>query len=113
MLDNYIMYLSYMQNKISKFFKEQKDYIFCKKGCAKCCRNAQFPYTEMEFRLLYQGLMRLKPDIQRQVLDKVDLIIIDKHRHNIAHPDEKFRYDCPFLINEDCSVYNYRGLICR
>ena len=26
---------------------------------------------------------------------------------------ENFKYDCPFLINNECSVYNYRGIICR
>lgn len=26
---------------------------------------------------------------------------------------EKFLYDCPFLIDNICSVYEYRGIICR
>ena len=30
-----------------------------------------------------------------------------------TNPDEKFRYDCPFLVNNSCSVYAFRGLICR
>ena len=26
---------------------------------------------------------------------------------------KKFVYDCPFLINNECVVYNYRGIVCR
>ena len=26
---------------------------------------------------------------------------------------EKFKYDCPFLINNVCCVYEYRGVLCR
>ncbi len=113
MLDNYVLYLGYMTNKIQTFFNDQKEYIFCHKGCSKCCKNAQFPYSEIEFKLIFEGLKTLSPDIRLQVLNKVDEIIIDKQKNNIESPDNKFRYTCPFLINDECSVYYYRGLICR
>ena len=113
MLENYLIYLEFITKKIHKFFEEQRDYIFCKKGCGKCCKKAQFPYSKIEFELIYQGLLDLKPEIQKEVLDKVDDVIKEKQLHNEQHPDEKFRYDCPFLINNECSVYVYRGLICR
>ena len=113
MLENYLLYLGYMTNKIQKFFEEQRDFIFCQKGCAKCCKHAQFPYSEIEFKLIYKGLLELEPNIQKQVLNKVDEIIREKQIHNEKTPNEKFRYDCPFLISNECSVYVYRGLICR
>lgn len=113
MLENYLLYLGYITNKIQTFFDNQKDYICCHKGCSECCRHAQFPYSEIEFKLIYEGLKGLQPDIQKQVLDNIDNLIIEKQKHNEGNPDEKFRYDCPFLINDECSVYYYRGLICR
>lgn len=102
-----------MTNKFQKFFENQKDYICCKKGCAKCCKQAQFPYSEIEFRLIFEGLKSLEPSVQSQVLEKVDNIIKEKQIHNEQKSNEKFRYNCPFLINDECSVYYYRGLICR
>ena len=113
MIQNYLLYLGYMTNKIQAFFENQKDYICCRKGCAKCCKKAQFPYSEIEFKLIYEGLKELDANIQKQVLDKIDRVIIEKQKHNEELPQEKFRYDCPFLINDECSVYYYRGLICR
>ena len=113
MLKNYLLYLEYITKKIQKNFESQKDYICCEKGCAKCCRQAQFPYSQIEFELIYQGLLALAPDVKKQVLDKIDKVIIEKQKHNSENPQEKFRYDCPFLINDECSVYEYRGLICR
>lgn len=113
MIENYLLYLEYMTDKIKKFFENQRDYIFCQKGCAKCCKQAQFPYSEIEFKLIYRGLMSLPHDIQTIVLDNIDKAIFEKQVHNEKKPNEKFRYNCPFLINDECSVYYYRGLICR
>jgi Fe-S-cluster containining protein len=28
-------------------------------------------------------------------------------------PSDSFTYECPFLINHECSVYEFRGIICR
>ena len=113
MLNNYLIYLKYITEKIQKYFDEQREYICCRQGCSKCCKKAQFPYSEIEFRLIYEGLISLPPELKEQILNKVDEIIIRKQWHLEEHPGEKFRYDCPFLINDECSVYYYRGLICR
>ena len=113
MLQNYLLYLEYITKKIQKFFESQKAYICCKKGCSKCCRQAQFPFSKIEFEFIYMGLLELVSDIQKQVLDNIDKTIIAKQKHNEERSDEKFRYDCPFLINNECSVYEYRGLVCR
>ena len=113
MLENYLLYLAFITNKVQKHFDSQKEYICCKKGCSKCCKKAQFPYSDIEFQLIYKGLLELEPDIQKQVLDNIDKVIIEKQKHNEEKPDEKFRYNCPFLINDECTVYAYRGLVCR
>ena len=113
MLNNYLFYLEYITNKIQKYFIEQKDYICCSKGCSKCCHNAQFPYTEIEFKLIYEGFKALEPSVKKQVIKKIDTIISDMSKHLAKKIDKPFRYICPFLINNKCSVYYYRGLICR
>ena len=112
-LGNYILYLDIIQKKIDKFFEDQKEYIFCHAGCAKCCKHAQFPFSEIEFRFLLEGMFSLDKDLQMQIMEKIETIIEDKKEHQEKNPNEKFRYNCPFLINDVCSVYNFRGIVCR
>lgn len=109
MLNGYIAYLKFLNEKLEKFFESQKPFIFCKKGCAKCCKNAQFPYSVIEMKYLFNGLADL---------DKKTLAVIEQNLENILEKrkhftGKKFRYDCPFLINNECSVYDYRGVVCR
>lgn len=112
-LGNYLLYLNVIQKKIDKFFDDQKEYIFCHEGCAKCCKKAQFPYSEIEFRLLLEGMFSLDKDLQMQIMERIEKVIQAKKEHFKKTPDEKFRYDCPFIVDDRCSVYKFRGLICR
>lgn len=109
MLNNYLDYLAFINKKLEKFFDKQKDYIFCKKGCGLCCKNAQFPYSKIEMQYLFLGAKALP----KEVFDKIELNIekIVKEKENFK--GEKFVYDCPFLIDDICSIYNFRGVICR
>ncbi len=107
-LKNYIQYLIYLNDKLSKFFEHQKDYIACKKGCAKCCKNAEFPYKKIEFDLLTEGFKTLPEDTQKLIRERVKTLKEEQKK-----TDGKFAYTCPFLINDVCSVYDFRGIICR
>lgn len=109
MLKNYEKYLAFIMPKIEKFFDEQAPYIFCQKGCAKCCKNAEFPFSALEISYLFEGIDKLDTDIQNIITNKVKQINAQKDNFN----GEKFLYDCPFLIDDVCSVYDYRGLVCR
>ena len=109
MLANYITYLNFIDGKLKKFFERQKPYIFCRKGCARCCKNAQFPYSSIETAYLLFGFMKLDKSVQEKVDTNVQRII--KEKKNFT--GKKFRYDCPFLIDNVCCVYDYRGLVCR
>ena len=55
MFKNYELYLSQIDSKLKDFFERQKPYIHCKLGCAKCCKNAEFPYTRLEVTYLLNG----------------------------------------------------------
>ena len=108
-LQNYQNYLSFIDKTLSKFFVSQHEYIKCKKGCALCCKNAQFPFSFIEFSFLLSGFYNL---------DKSTKNIIESNITNIIHlkkfsNSEKFLYDCPLLIDNACSLYNYRGIVCR
>ena len=100
---DYLLYIAYLTNKLDRFFKEQSPYIFCKKGCSKCCQNGEYPFSKAEFNFIMIGFSKLPKETQNEILRKVELI--KKNRTKT--------YECPFLINNECSVYDFRGIICR
>ena len=108
-LQNYITYLNYINDKLKKFFERQQDYIFCKEGCAKCCKNAHFPYSKIEVQYLIEGFNKLPFELKEKIKSNIKKTLLDKKQSN----DKNFKYTCPFLINDKCSVYDYRGIICR
>lgn len=108
MLENFKKYLALIETKLlNKYFEAQKDYIFCKEGCAGCCQVGEYPTSELELMYLvagYQGLDKETQDIIAQNITDI--------KAKRADSGEKM-YQCPFLINNRCSVYNNRTLICR
>ena len=109
MLANYISYLKFLDEKLSAFFKSQAPFVFCKKGCALCCKNSEFPYSAIEARYLLQGALTLEKEKQELVAKNISMLLQKKKNFK----GEKFKYDCPFLIDNACCLYEYRGVICR
>lgn len=106
---NYTTYLNYINQKLTQFFTAQEPYIFCEKGCAKCCQDGEYPFSKIEFDYILLGFSKLPKNTQQIILENVNKIKAEKQRcKNLP-----FMYQCPFLVNNECSVYEYRGLICR
>lgn len=105
---DYALYIAYLNKKLNKFFESQKPYIFCKKGCSKCCENGEYPFSKLEHEFLMIGFAKLPIDTQRKIVGKISEIKKAKEKS-----PEGFTYECPFLINNECSVYDFRGIICR
>ena len=99
----------FLNKKLERFFTIQKPYIFCRAGCSKCCENAQYPFSKIEFEYIKIGFNLLPYDIQNKIRKNVENTLKLKHENT----DKKFTYICPFLIDNMCSVYHYRGIICR
>lgn len=108
-MKNYELYLEVLNKKLEGFFENQKPYIFCQKGCAKCCQNAEFPFSELEVKYLLEGFLSLPKEIQ----DVIEANIVKLINEKKAFGGEKFLYTCPFLIDNVCSLYKYRGIVCR
>lgn len=109
MFKNYLDFLRVLMGNLDKYFKDQAPYISCKAGCAKCCSNGDYPFSEMELSLLKVGFSQLDEDTKNAILSNIEQI---KHEKEISDKDP-FTYKCPFLINNMCSVYDFRGIICR
>jgi len=108
-MENYLVYLKFLQEKLSSFFEKQKQYIFCKKGCGECCKHAQFPFSQIEFIYLLKGIENLNDETLARVLENIK----QTKQQKAEFEGEKFLYDCPFLIDNVCCVYENRGIICR
>ena len=55
------------------------------------------------------GYNKLEPGTKKIIRDKILNVIEEK----ITFDGEKFLYECPFLIDNACALYQYRGILCR
>ncbi|MBQ6516625.1 YkgJ family cysteine cluster protein [bacterium] len=108
-LKNYKTYIDFIMGRIDKFFEKEKPYIACKRGCAKCCKNAEFPFSNIEFDFLMLGFYQLDDETKNKIRENVKKTLELKKENK----EETFLYTCPFLIDNVCSNYDYRGIICR
>lgn len=102
--ENYSKFMNILGEDLHAMFEHQKEYICCKEGCAYCCSEGEYPFTEIEFNYLMEGYKNLDRDIQDEI----------KQNYQNIKEDDKGYYCCPFLLKDNkCAVYNNRGLVCR
>ena len=65
-----------------------------------------YPFSKIEFDYIMLAYKNLPVDVQITIKNKVQEL---KKKYTL----EDFFYECPFLINKSCVVYDKRGLICR
>ena len=106
----YELYLQFLEKKLKSFFEEQAPYIYCKEGCSYCCEKGEYPFSEIEFAYLMMGVRTLDAATV-QVIENNILEL--KKQKELSNPDKPFMHQCPFLVNKRCSLYNFRGIICR
>ena len=104
MITRFREYLEFLDREIAKMFDAQKPFIKCKEGCAYCCKDGEYPVSELE----YVNMMFYYNELEDSLKDRVN--------ENIKNLLEKSRgkmYECPFLIDNKCSIYPARAIICR
>lgn len=104
MIDRYNKYLEIIDTKLNHMFAKQAPFIKCKKGCSYCCKDGEYPMSELEYINLMFCYNTLPNDIKGKINQNIDKLI--------EQNKQKF-YECPFLIDNACSVYKARPLICR
>lgn len=104
MITRYRAYLDFLDNKLQGLFEGQKPYIKCKKGCAYCCREGEFPISELEFVNMLFYYNELEDSIKDKINENISSLIL-RSRERL--------YECPFLIDNKCSIYPARPIICR
>lgn len=109
---NLVLYQNFIhtiEKQINQHFEEQKEYICCKEGCSLCCQNGEYPCSGIEFEYLTIGFSLLPQETQDIILKNIEKI----KQQKAEFKGEDFRYQCPFLINDRCSVYEHRMVVCR
>lgn len=109
LLENYEKFLLEFDKLLEKYFEQQKKYIKCKKGCSICCSQGDYPFSQLEFTYLTNGFINLPSEIKIIVQKNIQTLLEEKKNFQ----GERFEHKCPFLINDECCVYKYRGIICR
>lgn len=109
-IQKYELYLQFLDKKLKCFFEEQAPYIHCKEGCSFCCEKGEYPFSEIEFAYLMIGVRTLDAETVKLIENNILQIKKQKEKYK---SDKPFMYQCPFLINKKCSLYNFRGIICR
>ncbi len=129
MLKRYEEFLKEVDSEIAEYFKDQQQYIKCRKGCTGCCTTGEYPFSRLEAEYLMQGFQSLskeerdevRQNIKQVKLQKADFLKRSVSANNLPPAGQKFtnqtesrfEYRCPFLINNLCVLYSRRGLVCR
>ena len=101
--ENYEKFLSVVDSDIHKIFEFHKEYIHCNKGCSYCCRKGDYPISKIEYEYLMEGFETLDDNLKTQIKENI----------NRTKQENSESYVCPFLINDSCSLYSHRPLVCR
>ena len=109
----YEKYLAEFDTVINNYFKEQKPYIFCKKGCSLCCFLGEYPMSQLEFSYLFEGYKKLDLNTQKIIKNRIKKLKMEYLKYKNSLQSSKFEHKCPFLIGDSCAVYSYRALVCR
>ena len=104
MINRYRRFLEVVDIRLNDIFAKQAPFIKCKKGCAYCCKEGEYPLSELE----YINLM-----LSYTTLSNEKKGIINQNITNLLKQDRQKFYSCPFLVNNECAVYEARPLICR
>ena len=104
MIERYKEYLDFLDSKLEKMFNSQAPFIKCQRGCAYCCKEGEYPISELE----YIYLMLYYNTLDDTLKDKINENISD-----LLNQSRKKMYECPFLVDNICSVYPARAIICR
>jgi Fe-S-cluster containining protein len=111
-----------VSDRVTSISRDRQGAVSCREGCAACCRQLVPVSPPEAFRLLELVTPEVdeKFSAARERLDSsplgraLDAPHIDERRAlEIALAYPRLRLDCPFLVEERCSIYSDRPAVCR
>lgn len=103
MLKRYREFLKKFDKKLDGYFEEQCEHIKCKPGCSACCEVGEYPFSRLELEYIMSGFVELPFGIKHDIKEEIKRLKRERPK----------LYKCPFLVNNKCVVYDYRGIVCR
>ncbi|MBK8808144.1 MAG: YkgJ family cysteine cluster protein [Bacteroidales bacterium] len=90
-LEDYLNLVKFVEQETERMQNLHTKHITCKKGCSSCCLS--FRIFSVEKDIIYKTLLE----------------------NDIALPlhNENTETTCKYLVNGDCSIYQYRPIMCR
>ncbi|WP_419768602.1 YkgJ family cysteine cluster protein [Arcobacter sp.] len=95
----------------------------CDKGCSHCCKRLKIGFPVLEIDYIVDYLNELDDDKKEVIainLNSLEEKDRDKKinkreyiKEAIIEQESTLLYDCPFLIDDVCSIYEARPMICR
>ena len=104
MINRYNKYLEVLDVRLNHMFEKQAPFIKCKKGCTYCCKEGEYPVSELEYINLMLYYNKLTGEIKEKINQNIEKLI---------EQDRQKFYECPFLVDESCAVYPARPILCR
>jgi Fe-S-cluster containining protein len=100
LLDVYYSIDSEYEKSLKEESKKRGQRVVCERGCSCCCIEQTVPITQLELQgISWYVIERLEVELRNKI--KVRLL---------NHKEIK---ECPFLIDEFCSIYEMRPIACR
>ncbi len=112
--EKYKALLDALNPMLADFFENQKEYIHCKLRCSHCCQRGYYPVTEVESKFIKEGFDKLDESLKTQIYEKA-VKIANERKMFVENGNDilQFKYCCPFLTDDLCSIYEHRPIICR
>ena len=102
-----------------RHFKRNGKTIPCRKGCASCCHYIVVLTAPDAFRLV-EEVHKMLPQRRKEVKKSFRKANewFEQHPGKFQRADgapgsDNLRYPCPFLDNNQCTIYENRPIICR
>ncbi len=103
-----------------RHFERKDKTIPCRKGCAACCHYIVVLTAPDAFRLV-EEVLEMLPQRRKEVIksfSKANEWFEQQHASNSQRAGifpwyRKLRYPCPFLHNNQCTIYENQLIVCR
>lgn len=123
----------YLIDELVKKVNSTYPYAPCKDKCSSCCKSYGLPrVTAIEWQNIHKFLLNDLPEEKRKslieqtkriYLNQIPALLEEQERIKISYtrinpedwpkkPDLK-NLQCPFLVDDSCSIYQARPAICR
>jgi Fe-S-cluster containining protein len=87
--------------------------VQCREGCAYCCQKPGVLVTIPEFvRIVEHVVSTFDPEALGRLRDRARRYVSALGGRNFNEPTSD-RIPCPLLVNDRCSIYQIRPLVCR